>query len=417
MKARFCAYLIALFAIVAILAGCGGGGGTRSGNAWANLSDPIYTKEEAQQHANWTVLVYLDADNDLESAGIRNFNQMEVVGSTKDVHVIVQMDRKNGADLDNESWTDTRRYLITRDTDARVMNSVRLDTPPLGERDMASQTTLRDFVSWGKSNFPADHYLLVIWDHGTGWQFRSINETPKYKYVAADDTSNSAMNVTDIPTALSGLEVDVLAFDACYMQQLEIAYQLRNCASYMIASAAPEPSPGYNYSLVLSRMSGATTPQQLSSSIVEQYAVEYASDNDVTLSAIDLSNIDALAGAVSDFAQILGANANNYASGLASARSRALDYSFSGTRRHCLDLLDYTSKCAAVIGGSANSAYSNLQTALDAAVIASMHSRELSNSNGLAIYVPTPTAYDANYNALSLADDTFWDEWLRAQKQ
>ena len=63
---------------------------------------------------------------------------MESFGSTKDVHVIVQFDRMTGDDPDNAHWTDTRRYLITHDTDPVVMHSVRLDTPPLRELDMAN---------------------------------------------------------------------------------------------------------------------------------------------------------------------------------------------------------------------------------------------------------------------------------------
>ena len=43
--------------------------------------------------AEWTVMVYLDADNNLESAGIDDINEMEIVGSTTEVNVVVQVDR------------------------------------------------------------------------------------------------------------------------------------------------------------------------------------------------------------------------------------------------------------------------------------------------------------------------------------
>lgn len=419
VRIRPLALLIVWLAVGVLLAGCGGGGGggTRGGDdAWTNTSPPIYTVEEARKHAKWTVLVYLDADNDLESAGIHNFNQMEVVGSTQDVHVIVQMDRKSGSDPQNEQWTDTRRYLVTRDTDTAVMHSVRLDNPPLGELDMGSIATLRNFVSWGKANFPADHYLLVIWDHGAGWQTR-FNVTAEYKYVAADDTSGSAIDIKQIPSALADCRVDVLAFDACYMQQLEVAYELRNCARYMVASTASEPSPGYNYSRVLGHISGSSDPEQISRMIVRQYAAEYPNDSHITQSAVNLSNIGALADAVSDFAQILQAHADDRATELADARRRSLDFATVGTRRYSLDLADYASRCADVIGADANDAYARLEAAFGTAVIASVQSSDLPNAHGLAIYVPPPTQYDASYALLSLARDTGWDEWLRAQRQ
>ncbi len=420
VKTRLSLLSIAWLILSALLAGCGGGGGgqTRSGaDSWTNLSAPIYTVEEARQRAGWTVLVYLDADNDLESAGIHNFNQMEVVGSTQDVHVIVQMDRRDGSDPNNEPWTDTRRYLITRDTDTSVMHSVRLDTPPLGERNMGSGATLRSFVIWGKTNFPADHYLLVIWDHGSGWEMRSMSVTPEYKYVAADDTSASEMNITDIPGALAGLKVDVIAFDACYMQQLEVAYELRNCASYMVASTATEPSPGYDYSRVLAHISDDTDPEQLSRIIVQQYAMEYSNDPNITQSAVDLTQVGTLASAASDFAQILDAHADNWSPGLADARRHSLDFATTGARRYSLDLIDYTSRCAGVVSPDANDAYTQLQNAFSAAVIASAHSTDLPSAHGLAIYVPPPEQYDGTYALISLSGNTAWDEWLRNQRE
>lgn len=402
-----------------LLAGCGGGGGggTRSGDdVWTNTSPPIYTVEDARKHAKWTVLVYLDADNDLESAGIHNFNQMEVVGSTQDVHVIVQMDRKSGSDPQNEQWTDTRRYLITRDADTGVMHSVRLDNPPLGELDMGSGATLRSFVVWGKANFPADHYLLVVWDHGSGWQAR-FNVSAQYKYVAADDTSGSAIDIKEIPSALADCDVDVIAFDACYMQQLEVAYELRNCARYIAASTAAEPSPGYNYSRVLGHISGSTDPEQLSLMIVRQYAAEYPNDSRVTHSAVDLSHVAALADAAGGFAQVLRAHADDRAAELADARRRSLDFATVGTRRYSLDLMDYASRCANAVGPDADDAHARLQTAFDAAVIASVHSSDLPNAHGLAIYAPPPSQYDNSYALIRFAKDTEWDEWLQAQRQ
>ena len=421
VKMRGALLWIVCLAVASGLAGCGGGGGggTRSsGDGWANLSPPIYTVEEAKQPAEWTVLVYLDADNDLESAGIHNFNQMEVVGSTQDVHVIVQMDRRTGTDPNNEEWTDTRRYLITRDSDPLVMHSVRLDDPPLGELNMASGMTLRNFVQWGKREFAADHYLLVIWDHGSGWQFRAMEFAPAYKYIAIDDTSGDEMNITAIPIALTGLRMDVIAFDACYMQQLEVAYELRGCADYMVGSTAAEPSPGYNYARLLSRMSGNDDAEQLARIIVQQYAAEYPEPQDnITQSALDLGAIGDVAAAASDFAGVLRPNAGNWSASLADARSRSLDYASTGTRRYSLDLLDYAAKCAAVIGPAANASYTQLQTSLGSAVVASVHNSDMPNAHGLAIYVAPPANYDNSYQELSLAHNTQWDEWLQDQQE
>lgn len=420
MNLRTTFYSIATAAILAALTGCGGGGGggaVRSGDdPFTPASPRIHTKAEAQLRAQWTVLVYLDADNDLEEQAINNFNQMEMVGSTKSVHVIVQMDRKAGDQVDNDSWTDTRRYLVINDSDTHKMNSIRLDNPALGELDMANPATLRNFVTWGMAEFPADHYLLVIWDHGTGWQLKSVASAPLYKYVAMDNTSSTQMDVTQIPGALAGLKPDVLAFDACYMQELEVAYQLAGSAGYMVGSSAAEPSPGYNYARILSKIPDGASASQLCRIIVQQYAAEYPNPRaDITQSAIDLSKVGSLGASADAFAHMLDDQSATWGSSLNTARMNALDYSSTGVARYNVDMLDYAEKCSQAIGSGATTAHTNLVSAFNAAVIASVHNSDMANSHGLAVYVPSAVEYDSRYQQLLFAQSTWWDDWLKKQ--
>lgn len=416
--------LSVLFAILwlAALAGCGGGARQTD---YIPLPDPgpvlsgdlITTREQARQHARWTILVYLDADNDLESAGTANFDQMEMVGSTTDVRIIVQMDRIRGYDDSSGDWTDTRRYLVTRDTDSTTMKSVRLDDQPLGELDMADWHTLRDFVQWGKAEFPADHYCLVMWDHGTGWAFRSRSLAPAHRYIAADDTSGGHMDVTDIPRALEGLNVDVIAFDACLMQQIEVAYELKGCASYMVASPAAEPSPGYNYYTLLARVRGDTTPLELSKAIVQDYARTYtAPRRAIIYSALDLSRMDDLAAALDGFARLLIPN-GPHTPGLSAARDNSLNYSTAdgGINRYYRDPRDYARRCAAAIGPPADAPLAALEAALGAAVVAESHNPDTPAATGLGIYIPSAYHYDPRYEMLTFTAATQWDEWLRSQ--
>lgn len=410
--------LIAALIIATALCGCGGGGGRSGGSVYSSGESPVTTLAEAQGQGTWTILVYLDADNDLESAGVNNFNQMEALGSTKDIRIVVQMDRCVGEDDSNGDWTDTRRYLITKDSDTNLMNSIRLDSSPLGELDMANPQTLRDFVTWGEQEFPADHYCLIIWNHGGGWQFRSFAAQPEFKYVLIDDASNSQMNVNEIPTALSGLNIDVIAFDACYMQEIEVAYELRNTARYMVGSASVEPSSGYNYTRWLNRIMVDTTPEGLSRAIVDAYAAEYPYPRTgITQSALDLSRVSEVTNAMTQLAHVLEANASTQSTALRSARNAALNYSSGGAQQFSFDLLDYANRCKNAIGTDAQDAYNSLANAMSDMVIASVHNSDMPTANGFGIYIPSPDYYDSRYEQLNIAADTEWDEWLKAQNQ
>ena len=412
--------------VAAVLGGCGGGATKgpialpvfpSSGSQPADLADPIMTRDQMHQRSAWTILVYLDADNDLEAAGLVNLNQMEAIGSTKDVHVLVQVDRIPGYDSTNGDWTDTRRFMATRDADTQNITSLRLDSPALGELDMGDWHTLRDFVQWGISESPSDNYCLVIWDHGTGWQFRQAAALPQHKYIALDATTYSSMNVTDIPKALAGTNLTVIAFDACLMQQIEVAYELKDCVNYMVGSATVEPSPGYNYYYWISEITANTTPAQLCKIIVDKYAAAYPQPRKaITQSALDLSKIDQLAAAAGAFAEILLKNAG-YASAAQSARESCLNYSTAdGSPNRCyVDLVDYAELCTTVIGSSASAALTELRNATSAAVIAEVHNSDTAQARGLGIYVPPPQLFDSRYATLRFAADTTWDEWLRAQ--
>jgi clostripain len=165
--------LIFIVSLVLITTGCGG------------VAPPNANLPE------WTVMVYLDADNNLEGAGIDDINEMEMVGSTSNVNIVVQIDRipysvldSNNQgyadDISNGDWTDTRRYYITQDYDPYIINSQLVSN--LGELNMGTSSTLINFAKWAVSNYPAKKYLLVIWNHGGG--FRSTGLT---KDIAWDD--------------------------------------------------------------------------------------------------------------------------------------------------------------------------------------------------------------------------------------
>ncbi len=415
---RLLSIAFTILACFLLLPGCGGGGGSAPPNPDDGLPIPIRTKEEAMRHGAWTVLVYLDGDNDLEQYAIANFNQMEQVGSSADVRVIVQFDRTPGFDSTNGNWADTRRFLVTRGADTNLMSSLRLDDPPMGEADMGSPDTLRDFVQWGRSTFPADHYALVVWDHGTGWEIHTLSDQIPYKFIALDSTSGNALDVSEIKTAMSGLRVDVLAFDACFMQEMEVAYELRTTAKYMVGSPSAIPAYGFDYNLILRGLRGTTTPEGLGRLLVDDYMTRYSGGfKGITISMLDLDRMDSLAAAANNYATVLMDYAAAKADELKAARDSSLDYSTidSGPDRQSRDMLQYAGLSASAVGSPADAAYAALVDAYGRAVLVEKHNPDTPTARGLSIYLPPASAYNSRYGLLEFSRNTIWDEWLQAQ--
>jgi len=71
----------------------------------ALLAPVLVTPPARAATAEWTILVYMDADNNLEDAGIADFLEMARVGSTSLVNIVVQFDRAVGYNNSYGDWT------------------------------------------------------------------------------------------------------------------------------------------------------------------------------------------------------------------------------------------------------------------------------------------------------------------------
>ena len=360
--------------------------------------------------AEWTVMVYLDGDNNLETYGLQDINEMEMVGSTADVNMVVQADRIPGYDISNGDWTTTRKYYITKDLNPDQINSPLKGD--LGELNMGDPQTLVDFANWVAINYPAKKYSLVIWNHGGG--FRSLNLA---KDIAWDDTNGrDKITMPELEDALSmittqlGGKIDLLGMDACLMAMAEVAYQIKDDADILVTSEESEPNEGWPYDTILSQLvsNPLMSAEELATAIVDKYIYSYPFSK-VTQSAIDLSYMDTLAGQLSNLAleiisdfstpkyqYILAAESSQYYS----------DFDFTDLYDLCDNLLIYSNSL------EVKNIVLNIQQTLNSAVIKSGYSGVgVSHSRGLSIYFPY-YYYDNYYNYTNFAQDTSWNEML-----
>lgn len=247
----------------------------------------------------WTVMVYLNAANNLEPCGIKDMNEMEAAGSSNDVNVLVEcarfqahpQPRPNGAYMSNpfsestanqyyfglDNTPGTRRYYILKDDDRVRIRSVMLGN--VGDTDAGRPEPLANFGRWAVENFPADHYALVIWNHGAGWAG-----------VSADENTHHTLEMPDVRVALEGIcdqlkkqdhpggKIDVLDFDACLMATLEVAYELRGAVDFLASSQETEPGDGMAYDEYLRWLDTypEAPPASLAKAMVETYVKSYA---------------------------------------------------------------------------------------------------------------------------------------------
>lgn len=358
--------------------------------------------------SDWTVLVYLDGDNDLEEFAFDDLNSMETIGSTPDVKIIVLVDFRYGADA---PFSGARCYELTQDADLNTIASSQLITTLPSEPDMGDWQVLRDFIVIGQAYAPADHYLLVLWDHGAG-AFG----------VCADDTSNDRLSIPEIHQALSGPQVqhlDIVAFDACLMGQLEVAYEIRYTTDLVLFSEESIPLTGFPYEDILLNLTTypESTPKALASSMVYYYITAYDVGgryydpmyNDICLSAIETSHLFSVTQALDQLAQYLVGIVSNADSYETISIARASSQGF--TWANFIDLYSFASRLEIELANPSwpyNLALS-LYEAIDNAVYEELHLAGVADAHGLGAVFGSYGTYQ-----LALADDTEWDEFMEA---
>ena len=236
---------------------------------------------------DWTFMVYLAADNNLEAAAVTDFLEMAQVGSTAKVNIVVQMDRAPGYDTRYGDWTDTRRFYITKSLKPYPGNA----KMALGEINMGSQYTLKNFVVWAKTKYPARKYALILWNHGGG--FQPTSDDISSAGVAWDDSSsNDYISNNELSWALGQVtnggsnKLELVGFDACLMAQMEVHQHVKNYAKYSVGSEASEPNNGWPYNTILAALKAnpGWSGQTLANTVVAKYYASYG--NHQTQSAV-----------------------------------------------------------------------------------------------------------------------------------
>lgn len=264
----------------------------------------------------WTHLIYMAADNNLDSQALNDINEMEAATTAgKAMNVIVLVDRKAG----NGDWSDTRLYEIAQDPsgNAAGLTSQRLSSSELGisaniagELDLSSRVNLERFIAFAKRAYAADNYTLTIWGHGTGWRGDSgtpTDGTVPMKAVAVDDTSGSYMTVAELGNALSGEGLSVIGFDTCFGSLIEVSYELRDCGSYFVGSEGPTKETGWDYAALFNSVSGSSTATNVCDAIITQFSASYPTVENATISAISLSSMSVLQNAFNSWASAVAA--------------------------------------------------------------------------------------------------------------
>jgi hypothetical protein len=366
--------------------------------------------------ADWTILVYLDGDNDLEYSAVDDYTEMATVGSSDSLNILVQLDRiSSDEDWDNTSygdWRGAKRFRVEKNKRPAKSNQL----ADLGEINMGDPQTVVDFVNWGITAYPAKHYALIFWDHGASWPG-----------IASDDTSDGDMlTLPELAGALeqiqedTGVEkLDLIGFDACLMGQIDVLQAVAPYGKVAIGSADLEPGEGWAWNAWLADL--AKKPQNdavaLAPSIIKSFTAFYKEQDDpsVTLSAFDLDDIEQMTAQLDTLSRAMIDTMPSSYKAIAKARAYAAEYASGDTDISAVDLGNFVDSLAgADTSPQVTKAAKALSKTIKTARIIQGNGADHPKSSGITVYFPKKQKhYDADYSESSpMTSETHWDEFL-----
>ena len=257
----------------------------------------IQVKEyaEAAEAADSTIMVYMngsDLEGDYGAATadlwemMDAFKVMEQEGKSPSLHVVVEAGGSTRWELDEMDGVPYARFSLTGDG-ISSMESMEI-------RNMGDADTLTDFINYGVRSYPANHYGLILWNHGGG---------PVGGYGSDSHFDGDGLSLEEIREALghsvmADSAFDFVAFDACLMGSVETAGCLDGYADYVIASPELEPQHGYDYRW-MAALGDSLPPdmewgEAVGRSMVEAYGACYASGTaPVAMSLLDMKEYPA----------------------------------------------------------------------------------------------------------------------------
>ncbi len=349
----------------------------------------------------WTIGCYLAADNGLDYVVLSDIEEMKSIGSTSDIRVVIQVDRLDWAE----------RYLVERDS------LVLLEE--VGDVNSGDPEVLKDFGRWLGSNFPAEHYMLVIWDHGDGWDKKGIcYEGFSFISVAEGEFGEA---IASIRSEL-GKNIDIILLDACLMQMIEVASEIYSYADYMVGSEQLVPLTGFPYDRILSMLTIDPFIDKgvLSDSIASFYVQYYDSIGvDAQCSSVDLFSFSSLVQSVKELIVLLRGNAQNPA--ILKARESVQTFNCATdppptTQDRYIDMCNFAEILTSVAEGELKSAAQEV-TDIGLTMMVSKYTGEsLMNSRGLSVWFPyTYSEFRLDYlkyRSLQYAEMTEWEKFV-----
>jgi hypothetical protein len=218
--------------------------------------------EEKNATIGKCVLVYMAANNNLSVNALNNLSEIEngyvpnyfEIGKSGDVLLVYI----------NTEGVKPRLYRVSKDRYGNVNKETIVEYE---EHNSADPQVMSSILQYSRTLFPAKENGLILWSHGTGWlpqhyykkttssllSLEQDNEDPYADLVKSfGKDGDYEMDILDLCNNAIKDKYSYIIFDACLMGGIEVVYELKDKADYIISSPAEVLVDSFPYEVLMS---------------------------------------------------------------------------------------------------------------------------------------------------------------------
>ena len=349
----------------------------------------------------WGFYVYMAGDNTLYDELTDDLNEMKMVGSNNDLNIVALTDRN--LDDDSKLYHVLKHNLVEK-------NLTEVNDTWENELDMGNGDTLRDFLVWAANEFPAKRKILIIWNHGSGWE--KVAEDGS-SFLTVPEINNSIKEYREITNESP---FTLIGFDACLMGMFEIMYELKNHAEMVHGSEAYEPLEGWTYNNLLYKLNKNLNNEDLAYHVVNDYTESYRNGSvytsySVTSSVASTDKLDNLWNELDNFSTEINSLLPLFRNEIGLARDNTQRFDQNPNYRDLYDLSVKIEEEIPVI--SVKESAQKLRRAINESIMFEDHwikpeKLNVERANGMTIYFPTE-GVKSGYNELEIINNKWFD--------
>ncbi|MVZ60689.1 clostripain-related cysteine peptidase [Sphingobacterium humi] len=232
-------------------------------------------------------IVYLEANNNLRMEARKTINDLEkgvaISGNPKNT-IIAYI-------KDNDSYG----YLLKISPDNSAYNIISDTIKVFDWQDKSNAEHIKTVLNYISSEFQSDYYNLILWSHGTSWA-PNLSDHSQFQPFSFGEDRGKQIDILDLKEALP-MYFNYIIFDACSMASIEVLYEFRNKAKYIVASPTDILSDGFPYDQIIPFISGKNQEDvcKIADTYIQVYDKMEGLNKSASVSVTDMVKIDKIA--------------------------------------------------------------------------------------------------------------------------